>query len=129
MSKKKIMDELTAVRQAKAQRKRQTKQDETSSEQSTQQERQEVTAPPNRGRDGMPARRSQTTTEAPAPEAATGDEELVVFAFRLTRAERDRIHAAAGSAKASKFVRELAVAAAQGDGPTVLGIVETVKQQ
>jgi hypothetical protein len=68
---------------------------------------------------------------APAqPEAAPpGDdsEELVVFAFRLSRAERDLIHAAAGSAKASRFVRTLAVAAARGDGPTMLGILDAVQ--
>lgn len=60
---------------------------------------------------------------APQPDDA---EELVVFAFRLSRAERDLIHAAAGSAKASKFVRTLAVAAARGDGPAVLGILDTI---
>jgi hypothetical protein len=63
------------------------------------------------------------TDVAPQPDDS-GD--LVVFAFRLSRAERDIIHAAAGSAKASKFVRTLAVAAARGDGPTVLGILDTI---
>jgi hypothetical protein len=56
---------------------------------------------------------------APPNEAAAkqpdDSKDLVVFAFRLTRAERDLIHAAAGSAKASRFVRGLALAAAQGD--------------
>ena len=85
-------------------------------------------------RDGMPPRKRQTPETPPAP--STPDEiptppddsqELVVFAFRLSRAERDLIHAAAGSAKASKFVRTLAVAAAQGDGPAVLGILDTLQ--
>ena len=72
------------------------------------------------------------TTAKPKPAEAVPDpsddaEELVVFAFRLTRAERDVIHAAAGSAKASKFVRTLAVAAARGDGPAVLGILDTIQ--
>jgi hypothetical protein len=62
-----------------------------------------------------------------APEPADDAGELVVFAFRLTRAERDVIHSAAGSAKASKFVRTLAVAAARGDGPAVLGILDTLQ--
>jgi hypothetical protein len=62
------------------------------------------------------------------PEPADDAEKLVVFAFRLTRAERDVIHAAAGSAKASKFVRTLAVAAARGDGPAVLGILDTIQK-
>lgn len=34
-------------------------------------------------------------------------EDLVVFAFRLTEAERDAIHAAAGPGKASQYVRAL----------------------
>jgi hypothetical protein len=55
-------------------------------------------------------------------------EELVVFAIRLTKAERDAIHAAAGPGKATKFVRSLAVAAARGDGPTVLGILDAVQK-
>ena len=37
-------------------------------------------------------------------------EELCVFAFRLTPAERDAIHKTAGPAKASRFVRQVAVA-------------------
>jgi hypothetical protein len=66
----------------------------------------------------------QAETVAEPPDDA---EELVVFAFRLSRAERDLIHAAAGSAKASKFVRTLAVAAARGDGPAVLGILDSIQ--
>jgi hypothetical protein len=46
-------------------------------------------------------------------------ENLCVFAFRLTEAERDSIHKAAGPAKASKFVRTLAVAAARNDEDAV----------
>jgi len=38
-----------------------------------------------------------------------------VFAFRLSEEERDLIHKAAGPARASKFVRALAVAAACRD--------------
>jgi hypothetical protein len=78
-----------------------------------------------------PAKGTEGTDAKPNPaEAVPGPvddaEELVVFAFRLSRAERDLIHAAAGSAKASKFVRTLAVAAARGDGPAVLGILDTI---
>ena len=46
-------------------------------------------------------------------------EALVVFAFRLTPKERKAIHQAAGPAKASRFVRALAVAASQGDETAV----------
>jgi len=44
-------------------------------------------------------------------------EPQVVFAFRLSPEERDRIHKAAGPAKATKFVRSAALAAASGDRP------------
>jgi hypothetical protein len=74
------------------------------------------------------AKKKQTSKKAPkaskpkkaaprdeAPMQADDSQELVVFAFRLTRAERDLIHKAAGPAKASKFARSLLVAAAGGD--------------
>jgi hypothetical protein len=78
--------------------------------------------------------RAKRTTEATAPKAkakpepeASGDaaptEEQVVFAFRLSRAERDAIHAAAGPAKASRFVKTLAIAAAAGDIDVIHAIV------
>jgi hypothetical protein len=38
--------------------------------------------------------------------------DLVVFAFRLTKEQRDTIHTAAGPAKASQFVLNAALAAA-----------------
>jgi hypothetical protein len=57
---------------------------------------------------------------------ATDAEELVVFAFRLTRADRDAIHAAAGPAKASRFVKTLAIAAATGDVDRIHQIVGEV---
>ena len=59
-----------------------------------------------------------------APKQADDSQELVVFAFRLTRAERDQIHEAAGPAKASSFIRSLAVAAATGDVKAVRKIAE-----
>jgi len=43
------------------------------------------------------------------------DGETVVFAFRLGSNDRDRIHDAAGTAKATRFVRAAALAAANGD--------------
>jgi hypothetical protein len=52
-----------------------------------------------------------------------------VFAFRLTPAERDQIHKAAGPAKASKYVRALTRAASVGDLDLVSKIVEAVKQE
>jgi hypothetical protein len=51
-------------------------------------------------------------------------EDLCVFAFRLTEEERNAIHQAAGPAKASKFVRTLAVAAARNDEAAVKAIMK-----
>ncbi len=42
-------------------------------------------------------------------------EPLVVFAFRLSEADRDIIHKAAGPGKATRFVRSAALAAANAD--------------
>ena len=53
-------------------------------------------------------------TKAPAPKKEKV-ENPVVFAFRLSEAERTRIHDAAGSAKASRFVLAAALAASDGD--------------
>ena len=77
--------------------------------------------------------RSKKTTTAPSAEtttkaAPTGaktatanrearpkEEGLVVFAIRLSEPERDAIHEAAGPARATKFIRAVAIAAAHGD--------------
>src|SRR5229473_2667849 len=61
---------------------------------------------------------------APLPPviAAAESEELVVFAFRLT-AERELIHKAAGPARASRFVRAVALAAAGGDEEALLKLL------
>ena len=79
----------------------------------------------------------QTTQKKPADNASPAEtapaqpddsQSLVVFAFRLTRAERDLIHKAAGSAKASKFVRELALAAARGDMKAIEETLNTIRK-
>ena len=44
-------------------------------------------------------------------------EPMVVFAFRLTKDQRDLIHKAAGPAKGTKFVRAAAIAASNMDRP------------
>ena len=68
-----------------------------------------------------------TTESKPAKKARAPKEDLVVFAFRLTPAERDLIHKAAGPAKASRFVRALCLHAARGDVDTVRKMVEAVR--
>lgn len=71
--------------------------------------------------------------EAPAPPQPTEKghehprqvaEELCTFAFRLTPAERDIIHKAAGPGKASRFVKAVVLSAAGGDLETIKTIVE-----
>lgn len=63
------------------------------------------------------------TERAAEPAVHEKDADLVVFAFRLTPAERELIHRAAGPAKASRFVRALAVAAAGGDEEAVMKLL------
>ncbi len=67
---------------------------------------------------------STKTTEAKAPR-----EDLCVFAFRLTEAERDAIHKAAGPAKASKLARNLLVAAARKDETAVKAIMKEIQSE
>lgn len=62
------------------------------------------------------------------PEYEDSDE-LVVFAFRLPRRERDMIHATAGSAKASKFVRAVVMAAVAGDDKAFRKVVKEARDR
>ena len=67
----------------------------------------------------------EATVERPVETTPTDDAgEVVVFAIRLKRSERDLIHAAAGSGKASEFVRGLAIAGARRDMKAVEEIVD-----
>lgn len=66
-------------------------------------------------------------TPGPSTTPADGTTEIVVFAFRLTRAERDEIHAATGSAKASRFIRTIALAGARGDMKAVQEAMDEVR--
>jgi hypothetical protein len=54
-------------------------------------------------------------------------DEIVVFAFRMLRSERDELHAATGSAKASRFVRAIVLAGARGDMKAIEEIVDEVE--
>ena len=80
--------------------------------------------PETAGSDGSAKAKEPKPKKERAPK-----EELVVFAFRLTPAERDAIHRAAGPAKASKYVRALTRAASVGDLDLVTKIVNAVKQE
>ena len=67
------------------------------------------------------AKKATPKKERPAKEPQ------VVFAFRLTAAERDLIHKAAGPAKASKFVLGAALAAANADAKAFETLVQQAK--
>lgn len=59
---------------------------------------------------------------------ARANEDLVVFAIRCTPEERDLLHEAAGPARASRFVRAVALAAARHDVAALQAIMlETQK--
>jgi hypothetical protein len=68
----------------------------------------------------------KTATTDATPQPPDDASEIVVFAFRLTRAERDEIHAATGSAKASRFIKTLALAGARGDTKAIQEIVDEI---
>ncbi len=76
-----------------------------------------------------PVAKATAATTPAAPKEKAPKEDLCVFAFRLTPAERDAIHKAAGPAKASKFVRSLAVAAARNDEAAVKAILKAVQSE
>ena len=75
------------------------------------------------------ARKPRAAAKTPPESKKAPREELCVFAFRLTPEERADIHKAAGPAKASKFVRALAVAAARNDEATVKAIMKAVQSE
>jgi len=74
-----------------------------------------------------PVKPAIEAAEREEPRNKAVKEDLCVFAFRLTPEERDAIHKAAGPAKASKFVRALAVAAARKDEAAVRAIMKGVQ--
>ena len=76
-----------------------------------------------------PAAKATAATPSAEPKEKAPREELCVFAFRLTAEERDAIHKAAGPAKASKFVRTLAVAAARNDEATMKAILKGIQNE
>jgi hypothetical protein len=63
-------------------------------------------------REAGKVKKAKPPKEPRAKKERVAREDLVVFAFRLTKEQRDTIHAAAGPAKASQFVLAAAMAAA-----------------
>jgi hypothetical protein len=93
-------------------------------------EKHDEKAVPQKGRVHTIAKPTDTAPDAATieatPQRPDDASEIVVFAFRLTRSERDEIHAATGSAKASKFIRTLALAGARGDMKAVQETIDEV---
>ena len=74
-----------------------------------------------------PKKAKKPAGEKPAPKEKAPREDLMVFAFRLTKEESALIHKAAGPGKASRFVRTLAVAVARNDEGAVKEILKAVQ--
>ena len=69
---------------------------------------------------------TKKTTRVAKPTVKKDD--LVVFAFRLTQAERDKIHATAGPRNATRLVRQVAVAFAHEDEKAFREAVKEAKE-
>ena len=67
----------------------------------------------------------KTSSKATAAKPKAG--ELCTFAIRITPAERDAIHKAAGPRRATRFVRELAIAAAHGDSKGIQRVLKEAR--
>jgi len=75
-----------------------------------------------------PSMKSTKPVKEPRPKKEKKPKEpQVVFAFRLTEAQRDAIHKAAGPGKATRFVRTAALAAASGDRPAIEELLALAK--
>ena len=70
----------------------------------------------------------KTAKQAKQKKEKAPAEPMVVFAFRLSEADRTRIHEAAGSGKATRFVRTAALAAANGDTKAFEELVAQAKK-
>lgn len=74
------------------------------------------------------AKKRKTDEQPKAQKQRTPKEDLVVFAFRLTPAERDAIHKTAGPAKASRFIRQVAAAFANEDEATFRAALKQARE-
>ena len=73
------------------------------------------------------SKKKSTTKKATKPLKAS-KEQLCVFAFRLTPAERNSIHKTAGPGKASRFVRAVAVAFGNKDEAAFRAAVKQARE-
>ncbi len=74
------------------------------------------------------APRAKTESKPKVPKPKAPKEDLVVFAFRLTEAERNAIHETAGPARASRFVRQVAAAFAREDDAAFRAILKEARE-
>ncbi len=86
----------------------------------------------------MASKNKVAAKKAPAKEASSKEkatktpdkpkEDLVVFAIRLTQAERDKIHATAGPRNATHFVRTVAAAFANEDVKAFQAVLKEARE-
>ena len=87
----------------------------------------EGASPSAGGKKSNRAKKAKTRNEPKPNKEKAPREPQVVFAFRLTKAQRDLIHKAAGPAKGTKFVRTAAIAAANLDRPALDNLLAQAK--
>ena len=87
-------------------------------------------AKPKRRRKAATPTGAKTAPKAPAKpkKARPPKEDLVVFAFRLTQAERDAIHKTSGPRNATQFVRRAAVAFAGEDEAAFKAVLKEARE-
>ncbi len=74
------------------------------------------------------AKKAKTPKEGKPKREKAPKEDLVVFAFRLTEAERDAIHKTAGPARASSFIRRVGAAFAAEDEAAFRAAVKEARE-
>ncbi len=76
----------------------------------------------------LKSKRTKRSKKVKEPKKVKAPKEpLVVFAFRLTTAERDQIHKAAGPGKATRLVKGAALAADSGSLKSFESLIATAK--
>jgi hypothetical protein len=88
-----------------------------------------LTADPKTAARTIDARTVPKHAPKPKREPKERQEDMVVFAFRLSPEEREVIHKAAGPARASKFVRAVAIAAACANRKAIDLLLDQVKER
>ena len=87
-----------------------------------------MTTTKTRSKKNASAKKAPSKKATTKQKAAKPKEDLVVFAFRLTDAERTRIHATAGPANASRFIRRIAVAFADEEVKAFQAVLKEARE-